>query len=287
MEKKLRFDFLDVNCCPYCASNDFKKDGSRNFKQRYRCKNCGKTFYATTGTVFAATKKNERKWRDFVIQMTNESTLLASHEYSGVSRNTSLLWRRKLFACFVELNEDTILHDIIWFDEIYCNVSNKERIYTENGTKLRGISKNKIGILLALDNHGNHFARVMKRGKPNSKDIDEAVDKHFAENSIIYHDEFHEHGLMLTRIKPKQIITCNTRNKSSLKLMQPINQFCAYIRHILELHNGERPDHLQEYVSYACFKQRLKKLPVKERRIEVLRLCAMTRVIYKRHQKPK
>jgi hypothetical protein len=68
------------------------------------------------------------KWRDFVIQMTNDLTLSASHELSGVSTNTAMLWRRKYFVCIMELNESAVLYDVIWFDEVYCNISEKGRI---------------------------------------------------------------------------------------------------------------------------------------------------------------
>ncbi len=118
MGKKLRFDFLDVNCCPYCTSNDFKKDGNRNFKQRYRCKNCLKTFYATTDKGFCL-QKSERNWADLVMKTKNESILLTSNEYSGISRKILLLWEWKQLAYFVTLNEGKGLHDINWFDEIY------------------------------------------------------------------------------------------------------------------------------------------------------------------------
>ena len=225
------------------------------------------------------------KWRDFVIQMTNDLTLSASHELSGVSTNTAMLWRRKYFACIMELNESAVLYDVIWFDEIYCNISEKGRIYKPDGHKLKGISRNKIAILLAVDIHGNHYARVIGKGKPTSKQIDDAVGNHFAEGSLMVHDGFHGHQQMLDRIHPKGVVTCKTKEQSSIGKMQPINQFCASTRRILYLHVGERPDHLQEYVSYACLKHKLKSIPVKERRKEVIRLCAATKKTLKRNRR--
>ena len=49
----------------------------------------------------------------------NESILLTSNEYSGISRKILLLWGWKQLAYFVTLNEGKGLHDINWFDEIY------------------------------------------------------------------------------------------------------------------------------------------------------------------------
>ncbi len=47
-------------------------------------------------------------WRDYALQMTNDSTLIASHEYGFVNRNTVLFWRRNLFACLSSLASQTV-----------------------------------------------------------------------------------------------------------------------------------------------------------------------------------
>ena len=42
--------------CPHCHSSLINRHGKVNKMQRYRCKNCGKTFVATTGTPLARLK---------------------------------------------------------------------------------------------------------------------------------------------------------------------------------------------------------------------------------------
>ena len=51
-----------VNCCPHCKSTSIHKYGmaKKTGSQRYRCKDCGKTFTATTETLFYCIKKPER-----------------------------------------------------------------------------------------------------------------------------------------------------------------------------------------------------------------------------------
>ncbi|WP_435520679.1 transposase, partial [Alteromonas mediterranea] len=39
--------------CPHCHSSLINRHGKVNQMQRYRCKNCGKTFVATTATPLA------------------------------------------------------------------------------------------------------------------------------------------------------------------------------------------------------------------------------------------
>lgn len=44
---------------PYCHSSVIKRHGKMNQMQRYRSKNCGKTFVATTGTPLARLRYKE------------------------------------------------------------------------------------------------------------------------------------------------------------------------------------------------------------------------------------
>jgi len=51
-------------CCPHCGTGSGVKRGSANGLRRYRCKACGKSFNALTGTPLARLRHKER-WLDF------------------------------------------------------------------------------------------------------------------------------------------------------------------------------------------------------------------------------
>ena len=165
---------MGVKTCPYCNSTEFKRDGIRHGKQRFRCKNCRRTFTAITGTILANTKKSQKKWEDFVIQFTNDATLIASHEYSSINKNTAHLWRIKMMRCLGEIVSSTILNGNVWIDEIYFDVSKKDMITNDKGLLLHGISRNKIAVEVAIDENNNTYAVVMGTGKPTSEMIIDA-----------------------------------------------------------------------------------------------------------------
>ena len=50
---------VDSPECPHCLSSVINRHGKVNKMQRYRCKNCGKTFVATTGTPLARLRYKE------------------------------------------------------------------------------------------------------------------------------------------------------------------------------------------------------------------------------------
>lgn len=60
------------SACPFCGSPDFRRGGTDNGRQRYRCLACGRTFNALTGTVLSKTRKRQAAWEGFVLSMTND-----------------------------------------------------------------------------------------------------------------------------------------------------------------------------------------------------------------------
>lgn len=236
--KKEDYTFLDVITCPYCNSTEFKRDGIRHDKQRFRCKNCRRTFTAITGIILADTKKSQKKREDFVIQFTNDATLTASHEYSAINKNTAHLWRIKMMRCLGGIVPSTILNGNVWIDEIYFDVSKKDMITNDKGLLLHGISRNKIAVEVAIDENDNTYAVVMGTGKP-----------------------------------------------GYFKLMQTANQFCALIKRVFVLPAGISRNPIQDYLNWACLRQRLRSIKPRERKDYVLKLCASTKISYKRPRK--
>ena len=46
----------NIVACPHCGSADIKKHGKKDNRQRYRCKDCGKTFIETSNTMLYRSK---------------------------------------------------------------------------------------------------------------------------------------------------------------------------------------------------------------------------------------
>jgi transposase-like protein len=194
------FSFLAPACCPHCGGTEFRKDGIQCGKQRRRCHGCGRTFVPTTGTMLSKTRKRQEKWKRFVVEFTNDATLIASHEYGSINKNTAHLWRLKIMKCLGRLVSETVLSGTVWIDEVYFDVPEKSKTAGENGIFLRGISRNKVCAELAVDSSGRAYACVMGTGKPTSAMILAALRGHVAPGSLIVHDRFHGHGEMLREL---------------------------------------------------------------------------------------
>lgn len=81
--------------CPYCSSDQYKKNGKQNGVQKYKCKACSKNFRATHDTMFYGMKKKE-KVELFIEHMLQEKSLRQLAKEVDISLNTSWDWKRRI-----------------------------------------------------------------------------------------------------------------------------------------------------------------------------------------------
>ena len=92
--------------CPWCGSLSTVSHGkAKSGRGRRLCRDCGKTFSETTGTVFLSRRMPEDKLRMVRNLMLNDTKLKAITDCVGLSSKTTYLWRMKVFAaCAVASN---------------------------------------------------------------------------------------------------------------------------------------------------------------------------------------
>jgi transposase-like protein len=100
----LRFPFVedhraplqDGSRCPHCGARRVHKWGRFSGRQRFRCRECGRTFSTFTGTPLAYVKKPEL-WRRFLWCVEGRLTVRECAVVMDVDKNTALRWRHRLF----------------------------------------------------------------------------------------------------------------------------------------------------------------------------------------------
>lgn len=85
-----------IEACPHCKSNYFVKHGFYKEIQRYRCKNCGRTFSLTTDFIWKYSKKEPEKWAAFVELTLEKKTLRYCKAALGINLATAFYWRHKI-----------------------------------------------------------------------------------------------------------------------------------------------------------------------------------------------
>jgi len=95
---------LNKTICPHCQSEEVVKYGFYKGEQRYRCKDCKKTFNPYTGTLFHWSHY-KGKWGDFIETMGKDMSLRKAGSAIGVHYSTLFYWRHKIMNILNRENE--------------------------------------------------------------------------------------------------------------------------------------------------------------------------------------
>ena len=118
---------LDTVVCPHCGSVKSIKHGTRNGRQRYLCKDCGKTFGDTNGTVAFRSKLSVGKWIEFIkLTLQGESCRTIAKEL-GINKQTALHNRHRVCSVLLKFvsNQDDF-KSLAESDEYYYPLSFKD-----------------------------------------------------------------------------------------------------------------------------------------------------------------
>ena len=109
--------------CPFCNSFKKIKWGKRNLMQRYKCKECGKTFNSLTKTPLARLRKKEN-WLIYSNCLKQGITIRVAASICKIHKNTSFRWRHRFLenSNFIKAK---LLGGIIDFKNIYFRESFK------------------------------------------------------------------------------------------------------------------------------------------------------------------
>ena len=155
--------------CARCGAARCDRHGIHRGLQRYRCRACGKTFTALTGTPLARLR-HRAKWLDYLGKMLDSTSVRAGAKAVGVHRNTSFRWRHR-FLHLGKHDRPGALRGIAEADELFLLESQKgARQLTRPARKRggvagrRGIGKEHDCVLVARDREGRTFDFVPGRG---------------------------------------------------------------------------------------------------------------------------
>lgn len=110
-------------CCPHCESATVVKYGFSCGSQRYRCKDCRKTFTPLTGTPFNRLRDKEKLLENAAC-MADGLTVRKTAARMKISVRKAFRWRHK-FLAFLNKQKPTALSGVVEADETFFPVSYK------------------------------------------------------------------------------------------------------------------------------------------------------------------
>lgn len=86
-----------LRACPHCRSWEVVRNGQARGLQRYKCRDCCRTFNALTGTPLARLRKRE-KWLDQAQALSDGLSITQAASRMQVARSTAFRWRHRFLS---------------------------------------------------------------------------------------------------------------------------------------------------------------------------------------------
>ncbi|MBQ9317194.1 MAG: IS1595 family transposase [Atopobiaceae bacterium] len=261
--------------CPACGASVAWSDGSNGARPRFRCPACGSRFGLLTGTVFANAKLPLHKIMRIVEVMCHNASLRLIELTCEVSHSTAFLWRHKVFSTVSGWQDHVVLSGRVWIDEMYFEDTRVER--DPGAPRRRGLSKDKVCVVVAIDSFKQAMAVVSENGKPSTKRINGALKTHIRRGSTIVHDCEKAHNALVRELAlVDERYKAVTTDPTYLEQMALVNHLCSWIRRYVERFSCMKSDNLQAYLDWFVYLHRVhrdeEKWPVEERVVRHLAL---------------
>lgn len=266
--------------CPGCGREVPWRDGSsRGGRARFRCPACGRRFNPLSGTIFANAKLPLHKIMRVVEVMCLNASLRLIELTCGVSHSTAFLWRHKVFSTVGGWQDRVVLSGRVWIDEMYFADTAAPR--PEAGRRRRGLSRDKVCVVVAIDSWGRALALVSENGKPSTARINAALRGHIKEGSTLVHDCEKAHNALVRKLGlVDERYKADPSDPVYLEQMALVNHLCAWIRRYVDRFACMRSENLQAYLDWFIYLHRVHrdsgKWPVEERVVRHLVLSSGT-----------
>lgn len=164
---------VEIDHCPHCGVTNPYKWGVRSKLQRYKCKECKRTFNALTKTPLARLRHKE-KWSDYAKSLLESYSIERSAEHCKVAVSTSFRWRHRMLKISLDIKAKK-LHGIVELDETYFPRSEKgnhsldRKPHKRGSWAKRGLSlEEHVPVLIARDRNGNTTDAVLENSQDGS-----------------------------------------------------------------------------------------------------------------------
>lgn len=145
--------------CPHCSGTHLVRHGHASGLRRYRCRDCGKTFNALTGTPLAHLR-HKSKWERQAQVLRDGLSVHQSAATLAVAPSTAFRWRHRFLQLALDVKA-RLLQGVVEADETYFLRSSKgQRVHSRKArhrggsAAKRGLSDEQEPVLVVRDRSG-------------------------------------------------------------------------------------------------------------------------------------
>lgn len=252
--------FAQGRFCPHCQGRHIVRFGhTPQGAQRYRCNDCGKTFTATTKTIFAHSK-NPDLLPLYLNCMKRHLSLREAAKECGISLRTSFLLRHRILDILSASQTTADLDGIVEADETFLDLSFKGN-HSADGFKMprephrrghtsvqRGHSLHKVCVITAIDRENDTNAVVSNLGVPSASDIIDAIGPDIQPASVLCTDQCSSYQRLATNNHLDLVQLKGGKIKRGIYHIQNVNQLHRSIKEFLAPFHGVATKYLSNYM---------------------------------------
>lgn len=266
LEQKLQLNKEQALNCPTCKSSRIHGHGTYRGRNRYKCMDCKKTFNDFTGTSISGIKKTI-EFQEY-IKIAGGTTIRKAAGQLTVNVKTIFDWRHKLLSSFPK-SSGTNFSGIVECDDKQLNISEKgnkkldRKAYKRpsDRTTKRGVSNDKVSIMVATDRSGNMTMQVAKIGRIDKGSVERTIGGLVLENTVLCSDS---HPSIISWAQDKKL-----EHHVFIASKQHVKDKCYHVQHVNSLDNryerwvskfyGIATKYLANYMNWFIFQESIKK----------------------------
>ncbi len=289
--------------CPHCGSRKHVYYGTytsgTEVVQRYRCKDCIKTYSSFNNSLLSNSNLNLVDWIKFINCMYNGYTVEEIAKTCNISEKSAQLNKNKLFYALKILDNNVKLDGNIVIDETYQALSFKgnhsmqsdfemPRKPHKRGKEIHkpGTSNEQVSIVCALDSNGNSVAHISGCSNPKAVEIERAIINSIdIENTDCIFGDGEKAMTKFARdnnLKIKQDMLVHKKKKKNMPLtresyrinwyLEKMNSYHSRVKNYLDKLQNPASRTLQGYLYLFAWKERNKNRDIKETYQELLQI---------------
>lgn len=251
--------------CPNCTNSKVVGHGTYKGRRRYMCKSCKKSFNDYTGTAISGIHKVD-KFQSYLKLILESISIRKASKLLHLNVKTVLDWRHKIASSLEEINGSKF-SGIVECDDKLVNINEKgnKKLKRESYKRpsdrktKRGISDDKISIIVATDRKGSPTMKIAKKGRIDTQSVEKSIGDLMGVDNILCSDK---HPSILSWAKEKKIehhtFLAKNHSKNKLYHVQNVNSIDNLYERWIKPFYGVSTRYLEKYLNWFMFLQKSK-----------------------------
>ena len=251
--------------CPHCQSNNVVKNGHKDNIQRFKCKECRKTFTFSNNTILFSTKKDLYTWKKYCECFLNKLPLRRCAAICDISLETAFRWRHKILDALQNMQSEVTLKGIVESDETFFALSfkgTKEENFSiprevhkrGHSVSTRGLSSEMVCVPCIVNHEGLSVGQISNLGKPKVQHLEKVINNKIEQGSVFVTDSLKGYQKVAVNNELVHIRIPRGKHKSGNFNIQTVNSYHSELKRMINsIFKGVATKYLNNYIVYNNF----------------------------------